>query len=399
VNFGPRFGFAYTADTDGDFVVRGGFGVNFSGIDPGHLESRTSRTADLPQDIAFSRAEATALGLRFPAYTENLIASYRTLNRPPQPTARFNPNFESPYAMNYTLGIQRALSSSIVLETAFVGTRGVKFFMTRTFNQVDRVTGIRPNPGDVQGLYVDNSQQTNFNSWQTSLRQRLTRGLQFNVHHTWGKALSYVGGDIAPGYMGDSRNNGIEDFNNIRIERSLSAADVTHNVTLDWVYQAPTPFAKSLVSRQVLGGWQVSGIWKGRTGLPLGISQTGGRPDVVDIKNAVNQNCCSYGNLKYLNTAAFQLVPVPTVSSRTVRRGHANSTPLRGPGSWNLDLSLAKSFRVTESKKLELKADMLNALNHTNYSGVATNLSGNNFGEATPSDASRVIQLQLRLAF
>jgi hypothetical protein len=398
MNLAPRFGFAYTADNDGDFVVRGGFGVNFSGIDPGHLEARTTRGLQVPQDIAFSRAEATALGLRFPAYTENMIDSFLSLNRPTQPSARFEPHFQSPYAMNYTLGIQKALTSTLVLETAFVGTRGVKFFLTRTFNQVDRVTGIRPNPNDIQGLYVDNSQQTNYNSWQTTLKQRLTRGLQLSIDHTWGKALSYVGGDIAPGYMGDSRNNGIEDFNNIKIERSLSAADAAHTVTMDWVYQAPTPFASSALSRQILGGWQIAGIWKGRTGTPLGVSQTGGRPDIIDFENAVNKNCCSYGNRQYLNAAAFQLVSVPS-SGRTIRRGYANATPFRGPGFWNLDLSMGKSFSVRENTTLQLKGDMLNVLNHTNYSGIATNLSGNNFGEATPADSSRAIQIQLRLAF
>ena len=119
---------------------------------------------------------------------------------------------------------------------------------------------------------------------------------------------------------------------------------------------------------------------------------------MIDPANAVNKNCCSFGNLQYLNAAAFQLVAVPA-SGRTIRRGNINATPVRGPGSWNIDLSLAKTFSVTEQSKLELKADMSNALNHTNYSGIAANLSGNNFGQATPSDASRTIQVQLRLAF
>jgi hypothetical protein len=185
----------------------------------------------------------------------------------PQPSARFNPNLESPYALNYTLGIQRALTSTLVLETAFVGTRGVKFYLDRSYNPVDRATGVRPNTNDIGGSYVDNSQQTNFNSWQTSLKKRLAHGLAVNAHHAWGKALSYTGGDIAHFSHGDSRTS-IEDFNNVKIERSLSTGDVTHNVSIDWVYQAPTPFAASPVARQVLGGWQISGIWRGQTGLP-----------------------------------------------------------------------------------------------------------------------------------
>jgi hypothetical protein len=300
--------------------------------------------------------------------------------------------------MNYTLGIQRALTSTLVLETAFVGSRGVKFNMVRTFNKTDRVTGIRPNPTDIQGSYIDNSQQTNYNSWQTSLKQRLTRGLALNIHHTWGKALSYTGGDVAPGYMGDSRNT-IEDFNEVKIERSLSSGDAAHSVSVDWVYQAPTPFSNSAVARQALGGWQISGIWKARTGLPLGVTQTGGRPDIIDFGNAVNKNCCSFGNLQYLNPAAFQRLTVPIASGQTIRRGNANSVPFRGPGIWNVDLSMAKTFRLAENEKLEFRADMLNAFNHTQYTSIATNLSGLAFGEANGTASARVIQLQLRLAF
>jgi hypothetical protein len=398
MNLGPRFGFAYTADSQGDFVVRGGFGVNFSGFDAAHWENQVGRRQELPYNLTFSRGESVALGLKFPVYNEDVVPIVLAQNRPARPSARVNPNFESPYAMNYTLGIQRALTPRLLLETAFVGSRGVKFNMVRTFNKTDRLTGIRFNPDDIQGSYIDNSQQTNYNSWQTSLKQRLTRGLSLNVHHTWGKALSYTGGDVAPGYMGDTRGS-IEDFDEVKIERSVSTGDVAHSVSIDWVYQAPTLFANSALARQVLGGWQISGIWKARTGLPLGVSQTGGRPDIIDFGNAINTNCCSYGNLQYLNPAAFQRVTVISASSQTFRRGHANSAPLRGPGIWNVDLSLGKSFGLTENTKIELKADMLNALNHTQYTSVATNLTGIGFGGVTGTASARVVQLQLRLAF
>ena len=71
-----------------------------------------------------------------------------------------NPNMHPSWAMNYTLGIQPALSSSLVLETAYTGTRGVKLRLARTFNQADRLTGVRPNPNDVSATYNNESQQT-----------------------------------------------------------------------------------------------------------------------------------------------------------------------------------------------------------------------------------------------
>jgi hypothetical protein len=397
MNFGPRVGFAYTADSKGDFAVRGGFGVNFAGFDGSSFETAPNRTPALPVTVTFSRAESQQYGLKFPAYNEDMVPVVLAQNRSAQMSTRINPNFQSPYAMNYSLEIQRALTSTLVLETAYVGSRGVKFNLSRTFNPVDRVTGIRPNPSDIQGTYLDNSQQTNFNSWQTSLKQRFARNLAFNLHYTWAKALSYAGGDVGAIYLGDTRTLS-EDFNNVKIERSVSSGEVGHNVTIDWFYQAPTPFSKSAIAREVLGGWNVSGIWKARTGPPLGVTQTGGRPDLIDFGNAINTTCCSYGNLQYLNPAAFALVTVPS-SGRTIRRGNMGATALTGPGIWNLDLSLSKNFKVGEKTKVELKTDLVNALNHTQYNGIAANLSGLAFGQANSTANARVIQVQLRLAF
>jgi len=60
---------------------------------------------------------------------------------------------------------------------------------------------------------------------------------------------------------------------------------------------------------------------------------------------------------------------------------------------------MTKNFKVNEAVRFELRADMLNALNHTQYTNIATNLSGLAFGEAIGTAPARVIQLQLRLAF
>jgi hypothetical protein len=185
----------------------------------------------------------------------------------------------------------------------------------------------------------------------------------------------------------------------VKIERSLSTGDIAHSVVLDWVYQTPTPFPNSAVARHVLGGWQISGIWRTQTGVPIPVTQTGGRPDIIDMKGAVNRNCCSFGNLQYLNRGAFQLVDISRDSNRTVRRGHAGPAPLRGPGSTNVDFSLGKGFSLSERTKLQLKGDMTNVFNHTQYTDISTNLANVEFGQAIGTRAARIVQLQLRLAF
>jgi len=393
----PRFGFAYTLDSKGDFVVRGGYGINFQGYDAQTFEDRLGRSAKIPNNRPISRVEAAQLGWKFPIYQEDMLLYFASL---PNTVvgALINPNLRPAYAMNYTLGFQKALTSTLMLDTAYVGTRGVKFPMGRTYNQVDRITGIRPNPAMGEGAYTDNSQETVFHSWQTSLRQRFSHGLLFGANYTWGKALSYTGGGTALVAGGDTAG-GIEDFFNVKIERSLSVGDVAHDFSMDVLYDIPTPFRNSTFAKHVLGGWQIAGIVKATTGEPLKVTQTGGRPDLIDIEGAVNKNCCSFGNLQYLNRSAFVQLPVVTASGRTARRGHESNSPLRTPGYSNLNVSIGKNFSIAEGKTLEFKADMQNALNQTQYTNVSTSLSSVNFGQVTGTNGARIVQVQLRLAF
>lgn len=400
LSLAPRFGFAYTADDKGNTVVRGGFGIGFQGFDEQTFTTNIAVSPLLPSGRTWTRAESANRGLKWPVYRDDLDALIlaEAGNRATIGT-RFSTSFTPPYAMNYTLGFQRALTPTMALEAGYVGTRGVKFTLNRPYNTPDRITAIRPNPNDINGTYIDPSQQTNYNSLQVSLKQRMVRGLLYNLNYTWGKGLGYTGGDIGQGFNGDTYG-GVEDFWAVRIERGPNAGDIKHNFVANWVYEVPTPFATSSAAKQVLGGWQLSGIWKSLTGQPIRVSQTGGRPDIIDLSNAINKECCKFGNIQYLNPAAFQMVQVITASGRAARRGHAGSAPLRGPGLWNVDLSIVKNFVVTESKRLELKADLSNALNHTQYyTQIQTNMSSVGFGQATNTKPARTIQVQLRFAF
>jgi hypothetical protein len=259
------------------------------------------------------------------------------------------------------------------------------------------VTGIRPNPNDIDGIYTDDSQQTNYNSLQTGLKQRMSHGLMFNANYTWGKAMGYGGGDIGQGFNGDTYG-GIEDFNNVKIERGVNAGDIEHSFVTSFVYDIPAPWTNTTV-KHLLGGWGLSSIFRINSGEPINITQTGGRPDLIDWDNAINKECCSYGNMQYLNAAAFRLVPVSTASSRTVRRGNLGNAALRGPGMWNIDMSLNRDFRLGEGKRAELRADLTNALNHTQYNRIQTNMNTVGFGQVNATRPQRKVQVQLRLAF
>ena len=102
--------------------------------------------------------------------------------------------------------------------------------------------------------------------------------------------------------------------------------------------------------------------------------------------------------LRYLNRAAFAAPPIVQVSGEQSRPGTLGRNALYGPGMWNLDASLRKSFAVTERVSLRFKADFLNAFNHTNLGGLVSNVANASFGQLTSASA-RTMQIGARIQF
>ncbi len=412
-NLGPRFGFAYDFDEKGKTVVRGGFGVLFAGQVPALYRQSVSHPV-VPFRIIYSKAEVQRLGIRYPFYAEDILpiaerdvaASGRRLI-----FSVLDPKLQNPYTMNFQLNAQRSLGQDLMLEVGYVGVRGVKFPLHRRFNLPDRLTGERPNPLIIPGgFFVDNSESTVYHSLQTSLRKRFTRGLSFDAHYTYGKSLSFSGGDVGVYYGTDVNENVIQDFFNLATDRGPSTGDVTHRFIGDAIYQAPElknwGFAPL---RHALGGWQVSGIFTARSGSPVFITQSCSnsyhcRPDYVGgntvLKEMIETGTCRAGgrcDIQYINMAAF--VRVPVIKNVAVRPGTAGKSLVRTPGAWGVDLSLAKNFRIKEGMNFQFRADMFNALNHVNLGGPNGSINSAQFGRISGAGGMRSMQMGLRFQF
>jgi hypothetical protein len=290
-----------------------------------------------------------------------------------------------------------------MFETSYVGNRGVKFPLLRWFNEVDRLTGLRPNQDlPYQGYYYDPSQTTIYHSWQSSLRKRYTNSLTFNAHYTWAKGLGYLGGNAAGWFSGDVSRAAVQDFNNWQAERSPVSGDLAHVFTSDWVYELPGLTNLNPTLQQVVGGWQVSGMFRAESGQSVNVSQRspGGppnRPDIIDFDNVYLSDWEETG--LYLNAAAFSQVPINSVSRLPERPGTAGFNALRGPGQWNVDLAFAKSFGIKENVDLQFRLDMFNALNHTNPGNPISSIEHRDFGRITSTRGARQIQIHGRLSF
>jgi outer membrane receptor protein involved in Fe transport len=401
VNIGPRIGFAYNPDGQSKTVIRGGFGVLFSPHMQGNIQQAVA-TRTVPFRTFLSKAEAAAANLKFPVYNDDArqVVEARSLQSGVVNIfAVLDPHLQNPYSMNFYFGLQRQLTSSVVLESAFVGTRGVKFPLERVFNPVDRLTGLRPNPNLAEGYYEDNTQNTVYTSWQTSLRKRYSNSLTGALHYTWGKGLSTGGGDIGGYYQGDTDLR-TQDFFNPRADRGLSSGDVAHYFAAEVVYDLPRLAGRSAFLRSTVGGWQVSGMFTALSGQPLLITESSSlqvtRPDYAGGPAVLGN---SRDTLQYLNRAAFALVPISPVSGATIRPGNVGNGAVRGPGLVNLDFSVAKNISITERLKLQLRADSFDFLNQTNFTGLSTSLNSPTFGRFTSTRGARVVQLNARLSF
>ena len=102
--------------------------------------------------------------------------------------------------------------------------------------------------------------------------------------------------------------------------------------------------------------------------------------------------------LQYLNRAAFARVPIGA-SGAPLTFGSVGRNALRLPGFWNLDLALAKNLQFSERYRLQIRCDLFNALNHTNFSAISTGIETSNFGRFTSARNARMVQFNARFSF
>jgi hypothetical protein len=220
-----------------------------------------------------------------------------------------------------------------------------------------------------------------------------SKRLQTLVAYTYSKAR-----DDASGY-GEQINPV-----NHAASRALSAFDATHNFVVSYSYALP--FDKLGGPKRLTEGWQLSGITRFSTGLPvviyetddhslLGTSFTG--PIILDV-DTPNYTPGSL-NIKnprsgqpYFNTSLFSFETLGVLGNSSRRFFH-------GPGTNNFDMALLKSTKLTERMNLEFRAEFFNILNHAQFQNVQGNINASNFGVAQSAAAPRIGQLALKLLF
>ncbi len=392
-NFAPRLGFAWTVDQSGRTVVRGGFGMFYSRSPLRNILEVVRNSIEEPFRVIYSRAEARALGLRYPVTNEGVLPIAKNPNAP-WTGSTIDPDFPSPESRQWLVSASRQLTNTIAVDTSYTGTRGVNLLYNRQINTVDRVTGLRQYaPAFGEFRHFDTAESTSYHGWQTNLQKRFADGLLVNANYTLAKSTSIGPGDL-------STLDAPQDPNNLDAEKGPSPYDIRHRFAGDALYELP--FARwwdadGFGKRLLLSGWQVSGVFRAQSGAPFSITQPssiiGQRVDLLGGSPYLD----SPDPLAYLDRAAFAQVPIIAASGASARPGTLGRNALRLPGFWNVDLALSKNLEFTQRVRLQLRADMFNAFNHTLFSAVNTTITSPNFGRFTSTRGARVVQLNTRL--
>jgi len=402
-NVQPRAGFAWSVGPNQSTVIRGGTGTFVSPhpIFGGPIDL-VQNSASQPFRITLTGAQASQSGLKYPlprsTYNQALanlqssgVISTNVVN------TSINGNFPNPYSIQWMLGMEQALPFSHRIEVDYIGNRALKLNMTETMNLPDRVTGVLPRATYPQFRYYYAGDASNYHGLQVQLIKAPWKGLSYGASYAWSKVLSFADANLL-------LQTPPQDNDKIRADYGPPSFDVRHRFTGNFLWTPPITRWTNLNSRGakiLLDGWQVSGIFKARTGMPYNIlngnsSYPSDRPDFVAGVSQYLPN--SSTTRQYLNPAAFAAVPISAASKAQIRGGTLGRYAIRAPGSIVLDATIGKTFYITESVNFQLKADAFNALNHTNYSGLVTNVASGSFGQLTSATA-RTVQLTGRLTF
>lgn len=260
-----------------------------------------------------------------------------------------------------------------------------------------------------------------YHAFQMRIDKRFSRGLQFLFTYSAQKSIdnsSIAGSGVyIDGYSGATLAS-IQDPNNLRLERSLSAFDISQVAQLTALYELPIGHGKLLGSNWnrwidgVLGGWQVNGIYRWDTGLPLILFLNGGnslptyggqRPNLpyqLQTAGTVGPDVNYFSNGP---TAANigEWIPAPYFDGNAPR----TLPNVRQQGTNNLTASLFKSFGLgfREGTRLELRGEAFNVLNRVQFAAPNTTIGANNlstFGLITgQANQPRTLQVALKLYF
>jgi hypothetical protein len=425
-NFSPRFGFAYQATNR--FVIRGGYGIYYGAFEnrggyPSlgynypfqysfYYYAPNSQSPMVLPNGQFGTLENSVAGIPLnPALVKGSGLTLRGIQL----------NYKTPYVQSGNLTLQYQLTQSTSLEAGYVGSlsRHLETFVGTNNASVllppgTNITPYIPFPNFAPGSpYDDTIGNADYHSLQTKLEHHFANGLDMLVAYTYAKTLTDAGDLLSGGGVGGFRAPDLPNFG-IHGDWGLAPFDIRHSFVASGTYDLPIGRGRSYLSNLnkvangFIGGWSTNWILTLHSGNPQTIGctySTGADTGCYALYTGAGLYT-GQSVAHFYNAAAFTNPPVVTQVGQTnyAPLGGGN-TQVTGPAFHRIDLSLFKSFPISEKKSFEFRVEVFNLTNTPNFAlpSILNFLDTADFGRITstvdnPNDP-RELQLALKFYF
>jgi hypothetical protein len=409
LDFSPRFGLAWDPTGSGKLSIRASYSVFFD-----TPESFTAR------DWANASPWGNQINLNAPAGGfADPYAGYPGGNPfpfpyPPAKDAPFPQqgayiNFpldlHHPYTQKWNLSVQRQLGRNWLVSATYIGDKGTHYRSSieanpaqfgpgatlANLNQRRILYRLNPTAGAFYSAItqMDDGVNTNYNGGQLSVQHRFSNNFTLLTAYTYSHCLQDAQ-PIGNRLTGDQYQNPY----NRNADYGPCDHDLRHNFVTTFVYESPRFTNRAM--NTALANWQFSFLISTRSGFPFtprtgvdaSLSGNGqDRPNVVGAPYIKDTK-----TLRWVDPKAF-------VQNAPGTFGNAGYNSLLGPGFFNMDSSLTRSFRIREGHRVELRFEFFNVLNHTNFDAPQASLSSATFGWIQSARDPRILQFAGKYAF
>jgi hypothetical protein len=401
LNFAPRVGLAYKLGNRG--AIRTSFGLFYfpesqagqqMTLNPPFVGGNNLINTPVPQQIS------RTLDQGLPASTGLIPID--------KPTGAFNgrwPENHTAYVEQWSFSIEHQITSSLLVETNYVGNHSVhlqdQFNLNQPYPGTGNVQARRPyyfaDPNLTDFTYIEQRGFGNYHGLQLNLKQRYSSGLSFLTNYTWARAIENPGSNYG--------NSGHQDARFLDKDRGLAGGDVRHRWIGSVLYELPFGRGKQFASavngavNQIVGGWQLGAVGAVQSGLPFTVTGGAGRPNRI-----CNGETPPGGHSVRLwfDPSCFPLpAPVPDRVNGGVYIpfGNSGTNILTGPGIVNFDFSAFKTFPISEARRIEFRSEWFNAFNHPQFLNPSAAVNTGTTGQLLNARPSRQIQMVLKFLF
>lgn len=253
-------------------------------------------------------------------------------------------------------------------------------------------------------MYRNNVGNTNYNSLQAKVEQRLSEGLSYLLSYTRSKLIDDAGSVFdATIQTGPVANFPVADSFDRGLERDVSTGDIPNVFVASFTYELPIGhgrfFDPGNFTNSIFGGWRVAGTILLQSGMPFPVTQITNfnafagfgtqRPNRIRNPNLPSEQ---QSTSRWFDTEAFTFAPQFTV-------GNSSRNPVRGPGYRTADLAFIKRFAIGETRNIEFRTEIFNFTNTPPLNNPNAVLGNSAFGTITSAGDPRVIQFGLKFNF